>query len=140
MLRYAIGCLFFICCVCAIHNELWLQQPPTTVFNSMSDIKGLTHTPGKKRLLSTSPLCELCHHLTNALRFPARPQTSVDREAMRAFWRDGVSQHKKKPNAASASRGLHQMVPPRDEKEARRVIKACVSAFFSVDVFLGTFM
>lgn len=122
--------LFF--CVChttycggSSHHRRSLTQP---------DLKSTRQKKKKKkcRLLSPSRLCEHCDCLTNVLRLPRHPQTSVDGEAIRAFWRDGVFRNTKSQMLHRLQPGLHQMLPPRDEKEALWVIKACISSpFFS---------
>lgn len=129
MLRYTIAAVF----LCVSHNILWRQQSPPTLFNSARSKKHSTKKKKKKcRLLSPSRLCEHCDCLTNVLRLPRHPQTSVDGEAIRAFWRDGVFRNTKSQMLHRLQPGLHQMLPPRDEKEALWVIKACISSpFFS---------
>lgn len=136
--------LFF--CVChttycggSSHHRRSLTQPD---LKSTHSAAATTKKEKKKcRLLSPSRLCEHCDCLTNVLRLPRRPQTSVDGEAIKAFWRDGVFRNTKSQMLHQLQRGLHQMLPPRDEKEALWVIKACISSsFFSEDVFSGTFM
>lgn len=127
-------------CVChttycggSSHHRRSLTQPDLKKHSERSS----NDNKKKCRLLSPSRLCELCDCLTNVLRLPRRPQTSVDGEAIRAFWRDGVFRNTKSQMLHRLQRGLHQMLPPRDEKEALWVIKACISSFFFFFFFRG---